>query len=141
MEGQEVFVWHEHDEYLCVYFGSLRRQSCILVPHKNLHKNTPNMDAKPKLETLESIQDLTSKETRRILECCSDEEKSRVLEFVEQMNQRHAAQIKQNEAKIELEVQISQIFLKKCWRNLSKEEKPGCATFFREIHDKIAGNH
>lgn len=98
------------------------------------------MDTHPKIETLESVQDLTSKEIRAILECCDDEEKSRILKFMRQMNQKHADQIRQNDARIELDVQINQIFLKKCWRNLDKEMKPECAAFFKAICNKIAGN-
>lgn len=92
-------------------------------------------------ETLDSIEDLTSKEIRKILEHCSEEQKLRVADLARKMNQNHLERIQQNKTRIELEIQTNRILLQKCWRCLDEKTKPECAAIFKEIWDRIAEDH
>lgn len=108
-------------QYFIKYFGYL--------PSKmNLQLNFDSAD---------SISDLTVEEMRKLIEYCSEEDKSRILEHIIALNSTLSEDILIKQKEIEKECKINRIFLEKCWRNLKKDEKKGCAQFFKELSDKF----
>lgn len=93
------------------------------------------MDNPPKHLTAEQIANLTEEEFSQILEFYTEEEKESILEPLKDSIALMNETIQRNKTTIENGKIMNELFLKRIWKTLKKEEKIEGAEFFKSLHD------
>lgn len=89
------------------------------------------------LNSLDAIRDLTPEELQQVASSIEEEQQDALLRCLQQLNGSLGDDASKYDEKIKCEKKIVQILLRKVWRNLDKEKKKECASFFKELSNEI----